>query len=313
MRNISIKAFAKVNLCLDVLGRMEDGYHRVEMILQQIDIHDDINMRWLDDPEADGVDISLSVKGGREGDVPAGRSNLAWKAADEMALSYGAGRKGKLSIEIEKHIPVAAGLAGGSSDCGAVIHGLNILWDLGLDVRQLCETGGKLGSDVPFCIMAQAAADPVLKELFSADDNAGHCAIARGRGTDMEPIKGLRSYMVLAKPDISVSTKEAYEGIDGIRIDAHPDIKAMAEAIAEEKDEEIEKNMINVLEKFTLKRYPMVVYTKNKVQNTSEGPVLMSGSGPTIYCLCRSEEEGRRICEEISEDGLDCFCTMTTS
>ena len=309
MESIRIKAFAKVNLCLDVKGLIEGGYHEVEMILQQISLHDEIDLTWEDDPASDKVEISLTVS---RDDVPADGTNLAWKAAEEMAAEAGDIR-GRLSIHIDKNIPMAAGLAGGSSDCGAVIHGLNILWDLDMNIEQLCRIGARLGSDVPFCIMGQAAADPILKEIFRDDPGAAHCAIAQGRGTDLEPITGLSSHILLAKPDIPVSTREVYEGIDRVEIEARPDIDEMRLGLEKKDMELIEKNMVNVLENFTLKGYPMVVYTKNKVQNTWNGPVLMSGSGPTIYCLCNSEDEAASICEAVREPDIRCFCTDTTS
>ena len=318
MESITVKAFAKVNLCLDVRGLMDNGYHEVAMILQQIDLHDDVILSWEEAEEVEtpagadpleGLEIKLEVS---RGDVPADGSNLAWKAAEEMARECGEAPQGRLCIRIEKRIPMAAGLAGGSSDCAAVIHGLNRLWGLGMKVEQLCEVGARLGSDVPFCVMGQAAADPIIKADLAGDENAAHCAIARGRGTDMEPIPGLESHMALVKPDISVSTKEVYTGIDGMTIDERPDIQEMKRALENKDMATIEKNMVNVLEKFTLKRYSVVVYTKDKVQDVCNGPVLMSGSGPTIYCLCKSEEEARSVCERLENGENRCICTKTT-
>ena len=321
MQSIRVKAFAKINLCLDVKGLMDDGYHEVVMIMQQIDLHDDIGLIWESDPatvdddvlqdgSVEGVRISL---GSDRDDIPADDSNLAWKAAAEMTRVYGEGRRGSLEIGIEKRIPMAAGLAGGSSDCAAVIHGLNRLWDLGLDVGQLCSIGASIGSDVPFCIMGQAAADPAVREDFRSDPFATHCAIARGRGTDLEPIAGLDSYIALIKPDIGVSTAEVYRGIDGEVIEKRPDIEEMRMALEKKDMLLLEKNMVNVLENFTLKRYPVVVYTKNKVQGLYKGPVLMSGSGPTIFCLCKSREEADRLCEKMRAEDMECCTAKATT
>ena len=310
MKNITIQAFAKVNLCLDVKGLMEGGYHEIAMILQQIHLHDDVRIEWNEQKDPNRyVDVEL---GSSRDDIPLDETNLAWKAALEMAKVRGDGPAGKLKLWIEKRIPMAAGLAGGSSDCAAVIHGLNVLWELGLSLEELCQVGARLGSDVPFCIMGQAAADPVLKERFENDENAAHCAIATGRGTDLQPIMGLKRHMVLARPDIDVSTGEVYNGIDGMTIDRRPDIEEMRDAIMKNNAEGIEKNMVNVLELFTLKRYPVVVYTKDKVQDLCKGPVLMSGSGPTIYCLCRNEEEACGIFRQLEAAGIESYRTMTT-
>ena len=319
MKSITIKAFAKVNLCLDVRGLMEDGYHEVAMILQQIDLHDKVRLDWTEAKvPAEDSEKEVPVKGLKIGlgssrrDIPMDESNLAWRAAQEIEKVRGESPAGKLDIWIEKRIPMAAGLAGGSSDCAAVIHGLNILWEMGLSLDELCQVGARIGSDVPFCIMGQAVADPILQETFMGDEKATHCAIATGRGTDLEPISGLDRDLVLAKPDISVSTGEVYRGIDGMNIEERPDIDEMKRAIEQDNIETIEKNMINVLELFTLKRYPLVVYTKNKVQEKCKGPVLMSGSGPTIYCLCESEDAARELCEEMRATEIESYCTKTT-
>lgn len=318
-QRMKLNAYAKINLCLDVLGKMEGGYHRVEMVMQQIALCDEITMDWQaagqhGGADADGemssaIDIRLTTD---RADLPADESNLAWKAADLVARTYGGERAGHVIIHIEKRIPMAAGLAGGSSDCAAVLHGMNRLWDLGLDVGKLCELGTMLGSDIPFCIMAQAASDEGNRSYLGDDPLATHCAIARGRGTDLEPIPGLRSHIFLTTPSVHVSTREVYEGIDGETIEERPDIDGMVRALAEKNNSLIEKNMVNVLELFTLKRYPVVVYTKNKIQDTCRHKALMSGSGPSVFCLCNSEEEAADICRELATMNEESFCTQTT-
>ena len=308
MERIEIQAFAKINLCLDVKGLLPGGYHEVHMVMQQIGLHDDVRIRWI----PGGDDIRITVQSNRP-DLPSDRGNLAWRAAEYMADKYGAGRSGEIQIYMEKRIPVAAGLAGGSSNCAAVIHGMNCLWDLDLSLEELCQAGGELGSDVPFCVMGQAAADPFLKARFSDDPLACHCAVATGRGTDLEPIKGLEADLVLSKPPISVSTAEAYRGIDEIEIPKRPDIDEMVRSLSAGNIVGIEKNMTNVLENFTLKRYPIVVYTKNKIQTLcNPAGVLMSGSGPTVFGICSSQEEARQICEQLKEVNCESFWTETT-
>ena len=245
--------------------------------------------------------------------LPTDRRNLAWQAAELMIGEYGKGRTGRIRIDMKKRIPVAAGLAGGSSNCAAVLHGINVLWDLKLSLKDLCRLGSRLGSDVPFCVMGQAAADPVLAPAFAGDPLACHCAVASGRGTDLEPVKGLVSDLILSKPPISVSTAEAYRGVDEEEVPEHPDVAEMVRALACADLDTVQKNMINVLENFTLKRYPIVVYTKNKIQDLCKnGKVLMSGSGPTVFGLCGSREEAKRICEKMREVNRESFWTRTT-
>ncbi len=327
---IEIRAYAKINLCLDVRGLMDNGYHRVAMVMQQILLCDDVLLRWRPAeeggmplggadpaapdaptaPDAPGMRISLNTN---RPYLPRDSRNLAWKAAALMGERFGEGREGTLRIDIKKRIPVAAGLAGGSSNCAAVIHGLNQLWSLGLSVKELCDIGSELGSDVPFCVMGQAAADPRLSAVFDGDPLACHCAIATGRGTDLEPVPGLVSHLVLSKPPISVSTPEAYAGIDREEIPSRPDIDEMVRGLREKDRALIQKNMVNVLENFSLKRYPIIVYTKDKMQETNNcSALLMSGSGPTVFGLCDTREDAQAACRAMKEINRESFWTRTT-
>ena len=322
----SIQAFAKINLCLDVKGKLPGGYHEVAMILQQIELHDVVTVEWMDGIEYD-IDDSTEFRDSCSSpieirltcdnpEIPLGEENLAFRAAREMIGRYGSGRRGTIAIDIEKNIPMAAGLAGGSSDCAAVIHAISCLWKLDMSIDELCQVGAELGSDVPFCVMGQAAADPVLKEVFSGDPRAVHCAVARGRGTDLEPVAGLNSYLVLSKPPVSVSTREVYQGIDNEVIEERPDIDEMVRGLSEKNIALIEKNMVNVLENFTLKRYPIVVYTKNNIQDeckSSSPMTLMSGSGPTVFRLCTSKDEAEEICCKMRKINGESYWTRTTS
>lgn len=331
MKEIQLHAYAKINLTLDVTGRRPNGYHDVEMIMQQISLCDTITVGWDPDPSRQDVTIQLAVS---RPDLPADASNLAWKAAAEMISEFGAAAGtnsggsedaacrrdcgGLISIRIEKKIPMAAGLAGGSSNCAAVLHGINQLWGLGLSVKELCRIGSKLGSDVPFCIMGQAAAEEALQESFREDPDAAHCALATGTGTDLKPLTGLDSLVVLSKPAIGVSTAEVYQGIDREGIPQHPDQKAVMSAICENNYKVLEEKMVNVLENFTLKRYPIIVYTKNTMSDLcqSEGIpdcVMMSGSGPTVFCLCEDAEIAQRMCTAMLRHNEESFVARTTS
>ncbi|MDD4201093.1 MAG: hypothetical protein PHS19_06885, partial [Eubacteriales bacterium] len=304
----------KINLTLDVKGLLDNGFHEVEMIMQQILLCDDISMIWEPAENLDGLMISLSTN---RKYLPTNERNLAYKAAivmwDYCMENDIRVTPGRLTIHIKKRIPVAAGLAGGSGNGGAVLHGLNVLWNLGMDLRSLCEIGKKLGSDVPFCIMGQAAENRRLKPLFADDPLACHCALASGTGTELKPLKGLESHLILSKPAISVSTAAVYKGIDSMEISSHPDTDEMIRGLSEKSQALITKNLINVLENYTLKEYPIIVYTKNKIAKMlGTEAVLMSGSGPTVFGLCQSRQQAQHLCGEMKKENRESFWTRTT-
>ena len=378
MKKIQLHAYAKINLTLDVTGRRPNGYHDVEMIMQQISLCDEVTVNWeagsvrrgnpdqIVESDPAGIQIQLTVS---RPDLPADSSNLAWKAAEEMIAEFGgpaggtardaAGTKaagestkaaantetargtardaagteaaggstkaaadteaagGVLTIDIQKQIPMAAGLAGGSSNCAAVLHAINQLWELNLSVKELCRIGARLGSDVPFCIMGQAAAEKALQESFADDPDACHCALATGTGTDLKPLTGLDSFIVLSKPAIGVSTAEVYRGIDNEGIPRHPDNNAVISAIFENNYKVLEEKMVNVLENFALKRYPIIVYTKNIMSDLCQSVgipncVMMSGSGPTVFCLCEELSKAQQICEVMKARNPESFVAKTT-
>ena len=378
MKKIQLHAYAKINLTLDVTGRRPNGYHDVEMIMQQISLCDEVTVSWeagsvrrgnpdqTVESDPAGIQIQLTVS---RPDLPADSSNLAWKAAEEMIAEFGgpaggsskaaAGTKaaggtardaadteaaggnanaaagteaacrtardaagteaagGVLTIDIQKQIPMAAGLAGGSSNCAAVLHAINQLWELNLSVKELCRIGARLGSDVPFCIMGQAAAEEALQESFADDPDACHCALATGTGTDLKPLTGLDSFIVLSKPAIGVSTAEVYRGIDNEGIPHHPDNNAVISAICENNYKVLEEKMVNVLENFALKRYPIIVYTKNIMSDLCQSAgipncVMMSGSGPTVFCLCEELSKAQQICEVMKARNPESFVAKTT-
>ena len=391
MKKIQLHAYAKINLTLDVTGRRPNGYHDVEMIMQQISLCDEVTVSWeagsvrrgnpdqIVESDPAGIQIQLTVS---RPDLPADSSNLAWKAAEEMIAEFGgpaggnakaaagteaAGRTAKaatgteaaggsskaaagteaaggtardvagteaaggstrdaagteaaggvLTIDIQKQIPMAAGLAGGSSNCAAVLHAINQLWELKLSVKELCRIGARLGSDVPFCIMGQAAAEKALQESFADDPDACHCALATGTGTDLKPLTGLDSFIVLSKPAIGVSTAEVYRGIDNEGIPRHPDNNAVISAICENNYKVLEEKMVNVLENFALKSYPIIVYTKNIMSDLCQSAgisncVMMSGSGPTVFCLCEELSKAQQICEVMKARNPESFVAKTT-
>ncbi|MEA4922335.1 MAG: 4-(cytidine 5'-diphospho)-2-C-methyl-D-erythritol kinase [Eubacteriaceae bacterium] len=290
MKEIMIKAYGKINLSLDVLGVMDNGFHQVDMVMHMVDLHDDVFVKW-EEKNAGGLEIMLDP--GRQ-DLPADENNLAYKAAVSVKEKYRPSISGTLKIRIEKRIPVAAGLAGGSGNGAAVLVALNRLWDLGLSVEELCSIGAELGADMAFSVMGTAKMNE--NSGLSGDPMASTCARATGTGTDLEPLPAYPAGVVLSKPNISVSTKTVYEGIDKVHIAEHPDIDEQVQGIKEKDWGKIKRNMINVLENHTLKRYDIVVYTKNNMQNAcSKGAVLMSGSGPTVFALFHDRAEQEEV------------------
>ncbi len=309
MKMIAIQSYGKINLSIDVLEKLPSGYHRVEMIMQQIALHDDVLVKWIPD---DSGSVSVACSTNRHY-LPVDDRNLATKAARLMAEHFSQNRQGLIRVDIKKRLPVAAGLAGGSSNGAAVLHAINQLWKLGLSVKELCNIGRDLGADVPFCLMGQAAHDPRLKNKFDNDPLAAGCALATGIGTELMPIKGLQAHIVLSKPPISVSTREVYQGLRQEEIKKRPDTKQLISGLQENKWELIEKNMINVLEFYTLKMYDVVVYTKNKMLEICPGTtVLMSGSGPTVFGLYKTEMEASKVYAEMKPVNRETFLTETT-
>ncbi|QIB68124.1 4-(cytidine 5'-diphospho)-2-C-methyl-D-erythritol kinase [Aminipila butyrica] len=320
MKEISVKSYAKINLSLDVLGILPSGYHQVEMIMQQLDLHDVVTVRWTENPELPGVEIRVESN---RADLPVSSENLAYKAAERMAQELG--KRGTVYIFLQKNIPVAAGLAGGSGNGAAVLHSLNALWEAGLSVKELCRIGLSLGADVPFCIMGQAKGNPQLGDAISGDPLACTCAYAEGIGERLTPLPALPAYVLLSKPPLGVSTAEVYRGIDeelGLEkpedgekllvLQRHMDTKALIEGIKSHNYEKIIEIMANLLELFTIKQYPIIMYTKDKiVERGNAAKVLMSGSGPTVFALYFEEDKMNQDYEALCDVNEETYATKT--
>ncbi|MEB3750611.1 4-(cytidine 5'-diphospho)-2-C-methyl-D-erythritol kinase [Geobacillus sp. FSL W8-0032] len=264
---LSIKAPAKINLSLDVLYKRPDGYHEVKMVMTTIDLADRIELIPLP-----GEDVIRIVSQNRF--VPDDCRNLAYQAAKLLKETFSI-REG-VAISITKHIPVAAGLAGGSSDAAATLRGLNKLWRLGLTTRELAELGATIGSDVAFCVY-------------------GGTAVATGRGEIITPIPSPPPcWVVLAKPPIGVSTAEVYRNLELEHV-VHPDVDAMVEAIKRQDYAAICRSVGNVLEEVTLKKYPEVAHIKEQMKRFGADAVLMSGSGPTVFGLIEHDSRMQRV------------------
>jgi 4-diphosphocytidyl-2-C-methyl-D-erythritol kinase len=269
------KAPAKINLSLDVLRKRDDGYHEVEMVMTMVDLADRIEMQEL---PRDTIIISSQA-----GYIPLDEKNLAFQAAKLIKDRYDV-RQG-VYIHLDKKIPVAAGLAGGSSDAAATLRGLNRLWQLGIPTEELKVLGAELGSDVPFCV-------------------AGGTAVARGRGEKLEAVGAPpQCWVVLAKPPINVSTSEIYGHLDAAAIQQHPSTAGMLAALERKDFDGMCAHLGNVLEDVTLRLYPEVRHVKECMQRLGADGVLMSGSGPTVFGIVSKESKVPRL-----YNGLRGFC-----
>lgn len=313
MEEIRLMSFAKINLSIDVTGVTADGMHTVDMIMHQISFHDDVKVRFTEEKDRAAGDIDIKVSTNRYY-LPVDERNLAYKAARLMAAVFcDRVSGGKVEIEIFKRIPVAAGLAGGSGNGAAVLHGLNQLWNLDLNLQQLCELGARLGSDVPFCVMGQAGYNFCLPKNIRKDKMAVSCARAMGTGTELIPLKGIKRSLVIAKPPMGVSTAEVYREIDHCKILRRPDNSALAKGIETKNFNLIYENCINVLETYTLRAYPGVKKLKELLlQNAAAEKVLMSGSGPTVFGVFKSISEAKAACEMLRKNRYEAYWTKTT-
>ncbi|WP_276357716.1 4-(cytidine 5'-diphospho)-2-C-methyl-D-erythritol kinase [Cohnella caldifontis] len=275
MTKIYEKAPAKINLLLDVLRKREDGYHDVQMVMTMVDLADRLEME-----EIPGDRIVLSSQAGF---IPLDEKNLAFQAARLIKERYNVSKG--VYIHLDKQIPVAAGLAGGSSDAAAALRGLNRLWGLGLSGSELESLGAELGSDVPFCVR-------------------GGTAVARGRGEVLESIPSPpQCWVVLAKPPINVSTADVYGKLKASELKFHPSLDGMLSAIRRDSFADVCASLGNVLETVTLQRHPEVRQIKECMEKLGADGVLMSGSGPTVFGLAAKETKVARL-----YNGLRGFC-----
>lgn len=275
MNEYRIKAYAKINLGLDVVRRLENGYHEVKMVMQTVDIYDVLDFQRT----AGGIVITTD-----SGELPTNEDNLIYKAAKLMIEKYHITEGVK--IHLEKHIPIAAGMAGGSTDAAATLKGMNRLFDLGCTLKDLMELGVNIGADVPYCVM-------------------GGTALAEGIGEKLTPLAPAPDcYVLVAKPDINVSTKYVYEHLDAQEIRKHPDIDGMVEAIAEESLQGILDRMENVLETVTVSAYPIIQKIKDRMKELGAINSLMSGSGPTVFGIFVEKDMARRAYDKLEEEQL---------
>lgn len=275
VNTLTRKAYAKINLGLDVVRRLENGYHQVRMIMQTVGLYDVLIFRAV----KSGIRITAD-----SGELSTGEDNLIYKAARLLMETYGV--EAGVEIHLEKHIPIAAGMAGGSTDAAATLLGLNDLFGLQLSPKQLRQMGVYIGADVPYCIM-------------------GGTALAEGIGELLTPLPPVpQGTLLIAKPDIQVSTKYVYEHLDARETWQHPDIDGMRSAIESADLAGIMERLGNVLETVTIEAYPVIAQIKREMLSCGAMGSLMSGSGPTVFGIYGSEEQAQAARDCLEKKGL---------
>lgn len=282
---LTLHAYAKINLALDVLGKRPDGYHEVAMVMQAVSLADTITLT----EQSEGIALSVNIPG-----LPADRSNLAYRAA-VLLQEHTAVTKG-VHIQLDKHIPLAAGLAGGSADAAAVLKGLNVLWGLDLSLGELSKLAAQLGSDVPFC-------------LYNGT------MLATGRGEILAPLPALSPcYVVLAKPAVAVATAWVYQNFAAAKVAQRPDIKAMQRCLGDGSLSGVASHLANVLESVTIPVHPEIAKIKEAMLTYGAMAALMSGSGPTVFGLVRTEAQAEEIACRLKAEGVpEIFVAQTVS
>lgn len=272
-RSLELKALAKINLGLDVLGRRENGYHDVRMVMQTIYLYDNVTLNKTEEP---GIQLKTNLPY-----LPVDDKNIAYKAAkmlmEEFEIEDG------IEIILDKHIPVAAGMAGGSSNAAAVLVGMNRLFELGLSQQELMDRGVKLGADVPYCIMRGTV-------------------LAEGIGEILTPLAPMpKCFVLVAKPGVSVSTKTVYEKLDAHEIEDHPDIDGVIAGLNAGDLKKVAASMGNVLERVTIEDHPIIEEIKKVMKEEGALNAMMSGSGPTVFGIFDDKTAAKRAGQKIKE------------
>ncbi|MDO4292458.1 MAG: 4-(cytidine 5'-diphospho)-2-C-methyl-D-erythritol kinase [Eubacteriales bacterium] len=276
METIQLRAYAKINLGLDVLRRRPDGYHEVRMVMQTVGIWDELEFERIGE---DVIRISADMQ-----ELPVNENNLIYRAVKRMKAMYGI-REG-VSVRLRKKIPVAAGMAGGSADAAAAIHAVDRLFGLGLSLAEKQAVGVRLGADVPYCLMGGTALAEGIGEVLTA----------------LPDTPGAR--LVVAKPNLNVSTKFVYENLHAERLSRHPDIDGMVESIRKGSLQGVTERMGNVLETVTCRSYPIIGQMKGLLMENGAMNALMSGSGPTVFGVFSEGERARQAYDAMEKSGL---------
>jgi 4-diphosphocytidyl-2-C-methyl-D-erythritol kinase len=279
---VLLKAYAKINISLDVVGKREDGYHLLKMIMQNIDLYDLININKANS----GINITSNKPY-----IPIDDRNLGYKAARLFIEKYNI--KGGVDINIRKNIPVAAGLAGGSTDAAAVLKGMRSIFNMDISDEELMELGLKIGADIPYCII-------------------GGTALCEGIGEQITPLKSFKNHiLVVVKPPFGVSTKEVYQSLDISKIYKHPDTSGLIKAIEEDDLKYVCSNMKNLLENVTLRKHVILKDIKNEMLRHGAIGAMMSGSGPTVFCFFDDMLRAQHCYEKFKTKYNEVFITRT--
>ena len=278
------RAYAKINIGLDVLRRRADGYHEVKMIMQTVDIYDELVLERRKEP---GIELRMD-----NSDLPSGGDNLICRAADLLFLEKKI--TGGVNISLTKRIPIAAGMAGGSADAAAALRGVNELFDLGYSLKELQALGVGLGADIPYCL-------------------AGGTMLSEGIGEILTPLPAPpAAHLVIAKPDINVSTAFVYGNLHADRLAWHPDIDGMIVALQKGDLDGITDRLGNVLETVTVKAHPVIEQIRELLRKQGAENALMSGSGPTVFGIFKEKETAARAAEAVERGQLAKQIFVTT-
>lgn len=283
MDRITLKAYAKINLGLDVTGRLPNGYHTVKMIMQTLGICDEVTL----EKTVKGIHITTD-----SAELPNNEDNLMWKAAALMQQTYRI--PGGVLIHLVKNIPIAAGMAGGSTDAAAVMRGMNLLYDLNIPKEELMTLAVSIGADVPYCIL-------------------GGTALAEGIGEELTSLPPMPAcYLLVAKPDINVSTKYVYEHLDKAQALQHPDIDGIVSSIMNQDINGVLSRLGNVLETVTVPAYPVINTLKEEMLRLGAEGTLMSGSGPTVFGIFRDLPSAESAYIQLKQEKLAKQIFVTT-
>lgn len=278
------RAYAKINIGLDVLRRRADGYHEVKMIMQTVDIYDELVLERRKEP---GIELRMD-----NSELPSGGDNLICRAADLLFREKEI--TGGVNISLTKRIPIAAGMAGGSADAAAALRGLNELFDMGYSLKELQALGVGLGADIPYCL-------------------AGGTMLSEGIGEILTPLPAPpAAHLVIAKPDINVSTAFVYGNLHADRLAWHPDIDGMIAALQKGDLDGITGRLGNVLETVTVKAHPVIEQIKELLRKQGAENALMSGSGPTVFGIFKEKETAERAAEAVERGRLAKQIFVTT-
>ena len=276
MDRVVTKAYAKINLGLDVLRKRPDGYHDVKMVMQTVDLYD---VLLVSKKQEDTITISTKNE-----ELPVNEDNLIYKAIKLMKDVYGF--PGGVHVELVKNIPIAAGMAGGSTDAAAAMRAVNTLFELNRPLKELETHAVKIGADVPYCIQGGTVLSEGIGELLTDLPDAPQCIL------------------LIAKPDINVSTKYVYENLNLPGIQKHPDIDAVVKAIKAGDAMGMIEPMDNVLATVTEGKYGIIKEIKQTMLRNGAMKALMSGSGPTVFGIFENMVQAATAFDAIKEKGM---------